>query len=203
MIHNSGLSEITWILRILLLFSFILTSACGNDEITKPQVQPEATEPPLPVRDWYPSPRHRQQPGIYVPFPVTQQPLAPAYQGNVVQQPWDTTAQQPVYSAPQILYQAQPLVNQQQPAFWSGQQPVVIVPQPMAPQYQYQYSPRPWGGVMAPNNNGDAAAAATDAWPQGGYMAPWGAPGTGSSGYWLTPGQTGQAPGTAYYGSVW
>jgi hypothetical protein len=202
MIYNSGLSEIRWILRILLLFSFILISACGNDEITKPQVQPEATEPPLPVRDWYPSPKHLQQPRVYVPVPITQQPLAPAYQGNVVQQPWGTTAQQPVYSAPQTVYPAHPSANQQQPMVWSSQQPMVVVPQTMAPQYQYQYSPRPWGDMTQQNNSGPAAGA-TDAWPQTGYMTPWDTQGTGSSGYWLTPGQTGQTPGTAYYGTVW
>ena len=187
-----------------MLISVTLISACENDEIIKPQVPPAKTEPPLPVREWYPSPKYRQQTRVYAPFPATQQPsaMAPAYQGNVVQQPWGLAAQEPVYRAPQPVYQSQPPVSQQQPTVWFGQQPVIVEPQPLAPQYQYQYSPRPWGGVREPNINRDTTTD-TDAWPQGVYTAPWGAQGTDSNGYWLVPGQTGQAPGSAYYGTVW
>jgi len=209
MIRYSGLSATTWILRILILVSVALISACENDEIIKPQVQSETTEPALPVREWYPAPKHRQQPMRYVPVPAPQQPAAmapPLYQGNVVQQPWGIATQQPVYSTPQPVYQSQPPVNQQQPTVWSGQQPVVIWPQPMTPQYQYQYqyAPRPWGTLTQPNSS-RGGAVTTDAWPQGSNMTPWGwgTQGSGNNSYWVTPGQTGQAPGTAYYGSVW
>ena len=211
MTYFSGLSETTWILRFLILISVTLISACENDEIIKPEILSEPSEPPLPVREWYPAPKHRQQPTVYVPVPATQQPFVmspPAYQGNAVQQPWGISAQQPVYSAPQPVYQAQPPVTQQQPSVWSGQQPVIMWPQPVAPQYQpqyqpqYRYTPRPWGSVAEPNNNPDSPVS-TDAWPQGGYMAPWGTPATGGNSYWTTPGQTGQLPGTANYGSVW
>ena len=153
--HYSGLSEITWILRFMILISVTLISACENEEITKPQTQPEPAEQPLPVREWYPTPKHRQQPMVYVPVPATQQQpvmTTPAYQWNAVQQPWGVPAQQPMYSAPQPVYQAQPPVTQyQQPQVWTGQQPVVTMPQSVAPQYQnqpqYQYTPRPWGSV--------------------------------------------------------
>ena len=206
MIRYSGLSATTWILRILVLISVVLITACENDEIIKPQAQSEPTEPPLPVREWFPSPKHRQQPTIYMPVPATQQPPAmapPHYQGNVVQQPWGIATQQPVYSAPQPVYQSQPPVNQQQPTMWSGQQPVVTWPQSMAPQYQY-YAPRPWGTPTQPDSS-QGAAESTDTWPQGSNMAPWGwgTQGTGNNSYWVIPGQTGQPPGAAYYGSVW
>lgn len=205
MIRNSGLSATTWILRLLILISVALISACENDEIIKPQAQPETTEPPLPVREWYPAPKHRQQPTIYMPVPATQQPPAmapPHYPGSVVQQPWGIPTQQPVYRAPQPVYQSQPPVNQRQPTVWSGQQPVVIWPQPMTP--QYQYATRPWGASTQPDSS-RGTTGSTDAWPQGNNMAPWGwgTQGNGNNSYWVTPGQTGQPPGTAYYGSVW
>jgi len=195
-----------------LLISVTLISACENEEITKPQTQSEPSEPPLPVREWYPAPKYRQQPGMYVPVPaIQQQPVMapPAYQGNVVQQPWGLPAQQPVYSAPQPVYRFQPPVTQyQQPQVWANQQPLVTLPQTVTPQYQYQYVPRPWGGLTEPNSNQNPAVA-TDTWPsgaasQGGYLAPWGVPATGTNSYYgVTPGQTGQVPGTVYYGDVW
>jgi len=213
MIQHTGFSEITWMLRFLLLISVTLTSACENEEITKPQTRPEPAESPLPVREWYPAPKHRQQPMVYVPVPVHPVIAPPAYQGNVAQQPWAIPAQQPVYRSPQPVYQAQPPVTQyQQPQVWAGQQPVVTVPQPVAPQYQYQpqyqYVPRPWGSLAGPDSNQNPAVS-TEAWPtgtgaQGGYLSPWGVPGTGTNSYYgVTPGQTGQVPGTTNYGSVW
>ena len=210
MIQYSGFSEITWMLRFLLLISVTLVSACENKEITKPQTQLEPSEPPLPVREWYPAPKHRQQPMVYVPVPaLQQQPVMapPAYQGDAVQQPWGIPAQQPVFSTSQPVHQTQPPVTQyQQPQVWTGQQPV-------APQYQYQYQPqyqyvpRPWGSLAEPNSNRNSSAS-TDAWPQGGYpqgsyLAPWATPGTGSHSYGGAPGQTGQVPGTVYYGYEW
>jgi len=220
MIQHSGFSETTWILKFLLLISVALISACENEEITKPQTQLEPSEPPLPVREWYPAPKHRQQPMVYVPVPaLQQQPVMtpPAYQGNVVQQPWGIPAQQSVYIAPQPVYQAQPPVTQyQQPQVWASQQPLVTTPQTVAPQYQYQYQyqpqyqyvPRPWGGSTEPNSNQNPAVS-TDTWPsgaasQGSYLAPWGVPATGTNSYYgVTPGQTGQVPGTVHYGDVW
>ena len=222
MIQHSGFSETTWILRFLLLISVTLISACENEEITKPQPQLEPAESPLPVREWYPAPKHRQQqPMVYVPVPtIPQQSVMglPAHQWNAVQQPWSVPAQQPVYSAPQPVYQVQPSVTQyQQPQVWTGQQPVFTLPQPVVPQYQYQYQPqyqyvpRPWGNVTEPNSTQNPAVS-TDAWPantwpqgsypQGSYLSPWSVPATGSS-YGVIPGQAGQMPGTTNYGAVW
>jgi len=207
MMQHSRFSVTTWILRFLFLISVTLISACENDEIIKPQTEPEPTESPLPVREWYPAPKHRQQPMGYVPVPTTQQqPVMPppAYQGNSVQQPWGIPAPQPVYSAPQPVYQTQqPVTQYQQPSVWTAQQPLATMPQPVAPQYQYQpYVQRPWGSLTAPNSNRNSARP-TDAWPQGGYSAPWGVPESGSHGYGATTGQTGLVPGTVYYGYEW
>lgn len=206
MIQSSGFSETTWILRFLLLISVTLISACENKEITKPHTQPEPSEPPLPVSEWYPAPKHRQQPMVYVPVPARQQQpvmAPPVYQGNAVQQPWGLPAQQPVYRTPQPVYQAQPPVNQyQQPQVWTGQPPVVTMPQPVAPQYQpqYQYVPRPWGSLTEPNSNRNSS---TGAWPEAGDSAPWSMPESGSHGYGATGGQAGQVPGTVYYNYEW
>ena len=210
MIQQSGSFEATWILKILLLISVTLISACENDEITKPQIQTEPAEAPLPVREWYPGLKHRQQPGTYAPA-AAMQPQAviapPAYQGNAVQQPWAVPTQVPVYSAPQPMYQTQMSGPQyQQPQVWTGQQYVTPSQQPVAPhyqpQYQYQYAPRPWGSMTEPINN-QGSAASTQAWPQGGYGTPWGTPVPGSSYYGTTGVPAGQAPGTIYYDQVW
>jgi hypothetical protein len=190
MIQRSVPFETTWILRILLLISVALISACENEDIIRPQPQTEPSEPPLPVSEWYPAPKHRQQPMMYapVPAPQQQQPVMapPAYQGNVAQQPWGIPAQQPVYSAPQV--------NQYQPSVWAGQQPAATWPQPVVP--QYQYVPRPWGNVTEPGSNRNSNVS-TETWPQGGYVvAPWGVPQSGGTGSGAT---AGQAPGTVYY----
>jgi hypothetical protein len=195
MIQHSGSFETTWIwiLRFLLLISVTLTSACGSDDIIEPQAQSEPSEAPLPVREWYPASKYRQQPSAYAPVP-TMQPQAvmapPAYQANAVQQPWVVHAPIPVYGAPQFIYSPQPPVTQYQ--------------QPVAQQYQprYQYVPRPWGNVMEPNSN-QGAAVSTQAWPQGGYNTPWGMPVTGSTYNGTTTAPVGQVPGTVYYGHVW
>lgn len=189
MIQCSVPFETTWILRILLLISVMLISACENEDIIKTPSQTEPSEPPLPVTEWYPAPKHRQQPAVYAPVQATQQQpvmASPVYQGNVIQQPWAIPAQQPMYySAPQPAYPAQPPVNQYQPSVWAGQQPAATWPQPVVP--QYQYVPRPWGNVTEPGSNRNSNGS-TETWPQGGYVvAPWG----GAT--------AGQVPGTVYY----
>ena len=155
MIQHSGSFETTWILRFLFIISVALISACENDEIIKPQTQSEPSEPSLPVREWYPTSKYRQQPTAYAPVPATQPQTVmapPIYQGNVVQQPWGVPAPIPVYSAPQIMYQPQmPGTQYQQPQVWTGQQPYAPLPQPVPP--QYQYVPRPWGSLAEPNSN--------------------------------------------------
>jgi hypothetical protein len=202
MIQYSVPFETTWLLRILLLISVALLSACENEDVIKPQSQPEPADKPLPVSEWYPTPKHRQQPTVYVPVPAAQQQpvmTSPGYQGNVVQQPWGTPAQQPIYySAPQPVYPAQPQLNpyQQPQPVWSGQQPTSSWQLPVVP--QYQYAPRPWGNVTAPGGTRDSNTS-TEAWPQGGYVVtPWGAPPPGSLSGGAT-GQAGQVPGTIYY----
>ena len=76
------------------------------------------------------------------------------------------------------------------------------VQQPTAPQYQYQYSPRPWGSMTGPNSNQNSNVS-TETWPQGGYVAPWGMPQTGGNLGGAPAGQPGQPPGTVYYDSIW
>jgi|GEM_PF-2463854 len=202
MIQSSVPYKATWILRILLFTSVALTSACEKEDIIKPQLQPESSEPSLPVSEWYPTPKHRQQPAAYVPVPAAQQPpvkSSSAYQGNTVQQPWGVPAQQPMYyTAPVPVYPVPPQVYQaQQPPVWSGQQPAASWPQPVAP--QYQYAPRPWGNVTAPAANQDSNAS-TETWSQGGYVVtPWGMPIPGSNGSGVTEGQAGRVPGSIYY----
>jgi hypothetical protein len=208
MIQHSGSFEATWILRFLLLILATLISACNNDEIIEQPVQSELSETSLPVREWYPAPKHRQQPTAYAPAPTVQPQVVmtpPAYQGNIVQQPWVVPAPIPVYSAPQFVYQPQtPATQYQQPQVWTGQQSVTPMQQPVVPQYQpqYQYVPRPWGSLTEPNSN-QGSAASTQAWPQGGYNTPWGMPVTGSTYNGPTAPPTGQVPGTVYYGNVW
>jgi hypothetical protein len=200
MIQSSVSFETTWILRILLLISVALTSACENEDIIKPQSQPEPSEPSIPVREWYPTPKHRQQPATYVPVPAAQQPsvMAPARQENTVQEPWTIPAQQPMYYvAPVPVYPGPPQVNQpQQPPVWAGQQPAASWPQPAAP--QYQYTPRPWGDVStAPT--GQNPNASTGTWSQGGFVVtPWGTPIPGSSGVTNGP-PVRPVPGSIYY----
>jgi hypothetical protein len=198
MIHHSVSFNTTWILRFLLLISVALLSACENEENIRPQIQSEPSEPPLPVREWYPTPKHRQQPTAYVLVPATQsQPvMAPsAYPRNSVQQSWG--------SAPQGVYPEQPPAYQyQQTPVWPGQQPGATYQQPTAPQYQYQYTPRPWGGMTGPNSNQNSNVS-TETWPQGGYAAPWSMPQTGGNLGGAPAGQPWQPPGAVYYDSNW
>jgi hypothetical protein len=198
MIHHSVSFNTTWILRFLLLISVALLSACENEENIRPQIQSEPSEPPLPVREWYPTPKHRQQPTAYVLVPATQsQPvMAPsAYPRNSVQQSWG--------SAPQGVYPEQPPAYQyQQTPVWPGQQPGATYQQPTAPQYQYQYTPRPWGGMTGPNSNQNSNVS-TESWPQGGYAAPWSMPQTGGNLGGAPAGQPWQPPGAVYYDSNW
>ena len=195
MIQYSVSFKTTWILRLLLLISVALLSACENEENIRPQTQSEPAEAPLPVREWYPAPKHRQQPTAYAPAQATQlQPvMAPsAYPGNNVQQP-------------RGVYPAQPPVYQyQQPPVWPGQQPGATYQQPVAPQYQYQYqyTPRPWGSMTGPNSNQNPNVS-TETWPQGGYVAPWSMPQTGGNVGGVPAGQPGYVPGTVYYDSNW
>jgi len=198
MIHHSVSFNTTWILRFLLLISVALLSACENEENIRPQIQSEPSEPPLPVREWYPTPKHRQQPTAYVLVPATQsQPvMAPsAYPRNSVQQSWG--------SAPQGVYPEQPPAYQyQQTPVWPGQQPGATYQQPTAPQYQYQYTPRPWGSMTGPNSNQNSNVS-TETWPQGGYAAPWSMPQTGGNLGGAPAGQPWQPPGAVYYDSNW
>jgi hypothetical protein len=208
MIQFSGAFRAIWISRCLFFISIALISACDNEEIIKPQEQTKATEPALPVREWYPAPKHtRQQPLVYAPAPTQQQPVmsAPAYQGSVAPQPWTVPAPQTVYGAPPIAYQPPPVTQYQPPEVWMTQQPVTATPQqaqPRYPSYQYQYDPRPWGSVNEPNSN-QRSTQATETWPQGSYISPWGIPATGNPYNGSPVENTGQAPRTIYYGDGW
>ena len=66
MIPATGLSVNTIVLRTIILSTVALLGACDDvDEPVKQDTQTEVMESPLPVKEWYPSPKHMQQPQAY------------------------------------------------------------------------------------------------------------------------------------------
>ena len=221
MIQYDGSIDAKWVLLFLLFFLVSLISACGgNEAIDSQQVEAEPEEPSLTAREWYPTSKYQQQaPPAYAPSAIPTAPAmtAPAASGLPTQQPWAVSTPQPVYVAPQVVYQAQPLQQGQQPSVWSTQSPAVTQ-QPQgywyqpAPQAQVQQQPgyyyyqpvqRPWGNSTQPADP-QRSAITTDAWPQGGYIvAPWGVPATGFNGSGAATGQVVQPQWTPNYGHPW
>lgn len=171
----------------------LLAGACSDDTpVTEPESK-EKTAPgkeSLPVREWYPTPKHARpritippsQPAIRTPMP--RQPSSTA--APPVQQQWNTLDQPYAPVQPQMQWyggaqQWQPQVQQQ------------VMPQQYPYGYPYQYEQRPWGSVPdtqvrkqpGDTRNGQSQGAATDYWgvpvyPGGQY---YGYPAPGMPGY--------------------
>lgn len=212
MIHEAGLSANIVVLRVILLFTVALLSACDDDDkLVEQQTETVAKEPPLPVKEWYPSPKHMQQPRAYMHpsaiQPRQMMPAQPLNQGAVSQQPWAVTVPQAVYPQPSpvIVYPAPQYAPPAQHWGWTYQQPAVQAPQPWSPAQPvvpgYQYVPRPWGNISGANDNRQADTY-SDSWSPNSYYSPGGAPAGGSNNIWGT-GQYGTVPYGGYYGNVW
>ena len=220
MIQYDGSFDAKWALFFLLFILASLISACGSNEAIDSQVETEPEEPPLTAREWYPTSKYQQQaPTAYAPAATPSAPVmtAPAATGVASQQPWAVNAPQPVYVAPQVVYQVQPqpLQQGQQPSVWGTPAPPVTQqpqgywyqPAPQAQQqpgyYYYQPVQRPWGNTTQPADP-QRSAITTDAWPQGGYVvAPWGVPATGFNGSGAATGQVVQPQWQPNYGQPW
>jgi len=146
---------------VFLACALLFAGACSDDvPDSEPETKKEAAakQPDLPVREWYPTPKHAK-PRISVSpvqspaqMPMTQQPTFTAK--PVPRQPWNSGAQP--YAAPQ----QHPYVN------------------------PYQYSQRPWGNV--PDTQGRRQPdASQNSWPQGADY--WGTPGYGGGQYYGYP----------------
>ena len=221
MIHNDGSFDAKWLLLFLLFSLVSLISACGGNEAIETQAEAEPEEPPPIAQEWYPTSRHRQQvPTAYAPAAIQPAPAmtSPAATGIPSQQSWAVSTPQPVYVAPQVVYQVQPQ-QVQQPSVWSYPAPATTVTQQPqtywyqpAPQaqvqqqpnfYYYQPAPRPWGNPAQPADP-QRSAITTDAWPQGGYVvSPWGVPATGFNGTGAPSGQVFQPQVWPGNGQVW
>jgi hypothetical protein len=180
MIPGTGLSANTVVVRIIFLFFTVaLLGACDDDNgPVKQQVQGKASEPSLPVKEWYPRPKHMSQPQTYFRQPVTQpQQMMSSQspnQGAVSQGTWAMPATQPVYTQPPpvIVYQGQ------------------------------QYVPRPWGDPAGADVKKQTNVY-SETWPPNNYYSPGGVPATGGGYTGWDTGQYGAVPSTGYYGNVW
>ena len=220
MIQHDGSFDTKWVGLFFLSFLASLISACGSNETIDAHVETEPEEPPVIATEWYPTSRHQQQAAtVYFPSAPVMTPSAATAVPS--QQPWAVSTPQPVYVAPQVVYQAQPQPMQQvqQPSAWSTPVPATTVTQQPqtywyqpAPQaqvqqqpnyYYYQPAPRPWGDPSQPADQ-QRSAITTDAWPQGGFVtAPWGVPATGFNGAGAPAGQVIQQQTWPYSGQVW
>lgn len=173
----------------------LFAGACSDDATLEEQ-ESEATadaeqKAALPVREWYPTPKHAPPRIVITPSrpearqqPLQQQP----YSSVPAQQQWQTLP--PAYTAPQP---AQP----QTP--WGGtvyQWPSPVQQPGMPQQYQYtypyQYEQRPWGSVP-PTAERRQPDTSQYSWPQGGNGY-WGTPMYGGGQYYVYP-----APGMPGY----
>jgi hypothetical protein len=142
--HHTG-----WVFLVCVI---LLAGACSDDApVAEPETKAKSAEqqPDLPVREWYPTPKHAKP-----RFKIS--PAQPPAQMPMTQQPSYKAA--PV---PQQQWNMQPQMQ------WngSGQQWQAPVQQPVVPQqYQYVYpqqpEQRPWGSV--PNSTQQGTA--TDYW---------------------------------------
>jgi hypothetical protein len=175
---------------------------CGDDEPIEPESQEKTITAPKPVvREWYPTPKHAQQPSSMFPMqqPMTARP-GTLYQPAPAQQQPQIIIVQPAYQTPY----AQP---QQQAAPWPqpAYTPQLVPQQQYVPQYQpqFQYGQRPWGETGSYGQSRTAQPAGggqqqTFSVPYGTPQAPAGGayPGWGTS-------PPGTFPVTPYPGSVW
>lgn len=161
---------------IFLVGVILFAGACSDDVPESepgPQAKTAAKQPDLPVREWYPTPKHAR-PRMAMP------PAQPPARMPLTQR----SSSSPVTA---------PVPQQQQ---WYVQPWPAPVQQPVAPQqygYGYSYETRPWGNVPDSKSRKQAGTA-QNSWSQGtGYQ---GAPAYGSGQYYVYP-----APGTPGY--VW
>lgn len=109
---------------LFLIGVVLIAGACSdgapvNESAT--QAETAAKQPELPVREWYPTPKHAK-PRIAMP------PQQPAAQMPITQQ---------------SSFNAVPVPRQQ----WNMPPQSTVTPQQYQYAYPYQYDPRPWGGV--------------------------------------------------------
>ena len=171
--------------RSLILFTVVLISACDDD---KPDNKQEAdvapTAEPLPVKEWYPTPKHQQVRRGFAQAPApaaTQANVAPSYGTPPVQQSW-TGVPQVIYVFPQTAGQPQ-LYNSTQP--WQYSMPQQVVPQSYQAVPSYQYAQQPWGlPPVTINNNAPGMNTSGNVWQQPGVIPQWGAPATNNYPGW-------------------
>lgn len=147
-----------WVILVCVL---LLSGACSDDvPDSEPETKKEtaAKQPDLPVREWYPTPKHAK-PRIAVSpvqsptqMPMTQQPTFTAKPAP--QQSWNRAPQQ--YVAPQQY----PYVN------------------------PYQYNQRPWGNVPD-SKSYKQPDPSQNSWQPGTEY--WGTPGYGGGQYYVYP----------------
>lgn len=187
---------------ILVLFLSLAGTGCSDDEPIEPEPQEKAGTVPKPVvREWYPTPKHAQQPSSMFPMqqPMTARP-GTLYQPAPAQQQPQVIIVQPAYQTPY----AQP---QQQAVPWP--QPAYTPQQQYVPQYQpgyqpqFQYGQRPWGETGSYGQSRTAQPASGG--QQQTFGVPYGTPqvpaGGAYPGWGVSP--PGTIPANPYPGSVW
>lgn len=171
-----------------LLCVILFAGACSDDEpVSEPEAEVEAAaqQPKLPVREWYPTPKHARprisispaQP--HAQMPMNQQPTVtlspvPQQQWNMLPQPYVTP--QPVQPQTQWNGTVQP---------WQAPVQQPVMPQQYQFVYPYQYQQRPWGSVPydqgrqqpEASQNSSQQGTATDYWGWGGRYNVYPAPG--------------------------
>jgi hypothetical protein len=167
-----------WLFLVCVL---LCVGACGDeDPLENSEVEPEASPPPLPVREWYPTPKHSTPRRVYVPVPSSPPPRQqPAYSAATRQQQRGMTP--PAYTNQQAAPQPQ----------WGGgaatqwQSPVRQQPQQYQFVYPYQFEQRPWGAPGVANQS--QSTTGQGSWPQNG-SSQWGMPAyDGHSGWGTDP----------------
>ena len=187
-----------WLFLVCVL---LYVSACGDDvPLEKTEVEPEAP-PPIPVREWHPSPKHSPPRSVYVPVPSAPPPRQqPAYDAATMQQQRGMTP--PAYTgrqaAPQPQWGGGAATQWPSPVRQQPQQPAM--PQQYQNVYPYQYDPRPWGGTPGAVYDNQSTTGQTS-WPQNGSYQ-WGVPSYGGQSGWGTGTYNGY-PGTGAPGYGW
>ena len=145
---------------VFLVCVILFAGACSDDvPVSEPETQAEtAAQPPaLPVREWYPTPKHAKPRIAIAPAqPPAQMPMT----------------QQPSYSAAPA---PRPYVT-----------PQPVMPQQYQYVNPYQYDQRPWGSVPASKGRKQPDAT-QNSWPQGTATDYWGTPIYGGGQYNVYP----------------
>jgi len=207
MTPEAGLPANLFVPRVILLFTIVLSAACGQSEQPVSQdIQPETDVVPLVVKQWYPTPKHKSRlqgnlaPPVNQPFPLI--PPQPVTQDYAPRSPWPAAVQQPQYAQPSpvIVFQGQQYVPAQTQQGWNPQQPAQSWQQPFAG-FESQFGQRPWGNATAPVDK-ERSSVWSESWPPNTYYSPAGIPAAG--GYQnQNGGQYWTVPPANYYGNVW